>query len=167
MSNIANLKSYRKGQSGNPAGRPRGSRNVSTVLRAMLQEIAPKVIVEASFIKQISKGRSSATIADAVAARIIYQGIVKGDSWALRELLDRTEGKAKQTVEITSEETTNSIAESINSLIVHRKELNRDYGVPVHTKKEVEELVRWAAENYRKSADEIFAGMAKIDNPHV
>ena len=36
MSNIENLKHFEKGKSGNPAGRPKGSKNRSTIIREML-----------------------------------------------------------------------------------------------------------------------------------
>ena len=35
------------------------------------------------------------TIADALAARLVYEGVVNGQLTALREILDRTEGKGK------------------------------------------------------------------------
>lgn len=98
MRNEQNLKSYQKGQSGNPNGRPAGSRNVSTVLTEMLRELAPKAIIDASFIKEISKSRKRPTLADAVAAKIIYMGLVNDQPWALKELLDRTEGKPAQSI---------------------------------------------------------------------
>ena len=90
MANTENLKSYKPGESGNPGGRPRGSRNVSTVLASMLSDIAPDIVIEASFVKDISKGLKKATIADAAAARLVYEGVVNGQSWALKGLLDRT-----------------------------------------------------------------------------
>ena len=146
MANTENLKSFQKGQSGNPAGRPTGSRNVSTVLTSMLAEIAPDVVVEASFVKDISKGLKRATIADAAAARIVYQGIVKGDSWALRELLDRTEGKAKQSIEISSEATIKDIVDSFRRSKELAESLNRDYGVPLPSEDEITEIVQQLAE---------------------
>jgi len=146
MANTENLRSYQKGQSGNPAGRPAGSRNVSTVLASMLTEIAPDVVVEASFVKDISKGLKRATIADAAAARIVYQGIVKGDSWALRELLDRTEGKAKQSIEISSESKIESIVDSFVRSKEHAETLNREYGVPLPSTEEIAELIPQVAE---------------------
>lgn len=39
MPNKENLKSFKPGQSGNPAGRPKGSRNVSTMLKQLLAQI--------------------------------------------------------------------------------------------------------------------------------
>ncbi len=147
MPNTDNLKSYSKGQSGNPAGRPRGSKNVSTVLASMLGDIAPDLVLDASFIKEIAKGMKRATIADAAAARIVYQGIIKGDSWALRELLDRTEGKAKQSIEISSELKIDSLAEVIHRTKQMASELNRDYGVPLPSDEEVAVSIQQIADS--------------------
>lgn len=94
---------WKEGQSGNPNGRPVGSRNVSTILREMLAEIAPDEIVSTKFVKEFCKGRKKVTTADAIAARLLNEGLVKGESWAMRELIDRTEGKAPQTIEITDD----------------------------------------------------------------
>jgi Family of unknown function (DUF5681) len=148
MSNTQNLKSYRKGQSGNLNGRPKGSRNVSTVLVEMLGEIAPTVIMDESFIKEIARTRKKATIAEAVAARIIYQGVVIGDSWALRELLDRTEGKAKQIVDIRTSERLDDAVDLANRMIRHHKELNEVYGVPMPPQDYLAHLVQSCAEKF-------------------
>lgn len=157
MANTENLKSFTKGQTGNPSGRPRGSRNVSTVLAGMLSEIAPDVVIEASFIKDISKGLKKATIADAAAARLVYEGVVNGQSWALRELLDRTEGKSKQTLEISSRETIERIAEVYNSAMEHARSLNRDYGVPMPTDEEISETIESIAKTNGINVNDLIA----------
>lgn len=100
MANNGNLQSFEKGQSGNPNGRPKGSRNVSTVLARMLDEIAPDIVIEKSYLRQIAKNIRKPTYADAAAARLLHEAVVEGEAWALREMLDRTEGKAKQSIEI-------------------------------------------------------------------
>lgn len=91
---------FAKGQSGNPKGRPKGARNISTVLKEMLQQLAPDDVVNAKFVKEFCKGKKRITNADAVAARIYKEGVIDGEAWALKELSDRTEGKAPQTVEM-------------------------------------------------------------------
>ena len=55
----------------------------------------------------------------------------------------------------------NKVAESIAEALEQRRELNRSYGVPMYTKKEIDDLVKWAAEGCRVSADEIFDGLAR------
>lgn len=98
---LANLKPFKKGESGNPKGRPVGSRNVSTVLKEILGQIAPDVIKNTKFVKEFCKINKSVTNADAVAARILYEALVAGESWAIKELMERTEGKATQGVELS------------------------------------------------------------------
>ena len=41
MANNENLKPFKKGQSGNPKGYPKGKRNMKTILRELLQEASP------------------------------------------------------------------------------------------------------------------------------
>jgi hypothetical protein len=80
-------------------GRKPGSRNATTLLREMMSKLAPDSIVDAEFVKEFCAGKKRITLADAQAARIIYESIVRGQSWAVRELLDRTEGKPTRPVE--------------------------------------------------------------------
>lgn len=99
-----NLVPIPKGTTRNPNGRPVGSRNVSTVLKEMLAEIAPNSVINEEFIKQFCKGKKNITIAHAFAARMINEGLVNGESWAFKEVLDRSEGKAKQSIEIEAKQ---------------------------------------------------------------
>lgn len=118
------------------------------MLAEMLGEIAPKVVVEASFIKEIARTRKRVTIAEAAAARIIYQGIVNGDSWALKELLDRTEGKAQQFVDIRTNERIDDATDTLNAWLEHYRQLNSDYGVPMPDEERISFMVQGFAERY-------------------
>ena len=60
---------YKKGESGNPAGRPKGSKNKRSLINEALQETA------------------FAKLSDAVNA---------GEAWAIQAVLDRTTPKLKQ-----------------------------------------------------------------------
>lgn len=91
---------FKKGESGNPAGRPVGSKNVSTVLREMLQQMAPKEVIDSKFVKEFCKGKTHVTLADAVAARLFMEAIINGDLGAIREILDRLEGKPRQAIDV-------------------------------------------------------------------
>jgi hypothetical protein len=97
-------KPFQKGESGNPNGRPVGSRNVSTILKEMMESLAPDELVNAKFVKEFCKGKKKVTTADAIAARLINEGLIKGEPWAMKEILDRTEGKAKQGLELTGKD---------------------------------------------------------------
>lgn len=94
MPNPQNLegKGFKPGQSGNPAGRPKGIPNSKTILQRFLaleEKIANPVTgveesmsqLEIMYLKQIAKAR-------------------KGDLSAMKEVIDRYEGKPQQTVEM-------------------------------------------------------------------
>jgi hypothetical protein len=78
---------FRQGHSGNPAGRPK-NRAISEVMRDMLQETAGRPLD--------LEGRTNAE----VIAGLIVKWAAKGNLIAAREILDRTEGKAKQSLAI-------------------------------------------------------------------
>jgi len=91
---------FKPGESGNLAGRPAGSRNVTTILRELLDKLAPGEVVNEKFVKEFCKGKKQITNGDAVAARIFKAAIIDGESWAVKELIDRLEGKAKLSIDI-------------------------------------------------------------------
>lgn len=85
------------GQSGNPAGRPIGSKRVSTVIKEMLEKIAPQEVLDVEAIKELCPKKP--TLADVIAARLLLES-AKGQPWAIKETLDRVEGKPTQTIDV-------------------------------------------------------------------
>ncbi len=85
---VAGLKPFQKGQSGNPAGRPK-SAILSNAIRKKLNEID----------ETDPQGR---TYAEVLAEQLIMKAKT-GDVQALREIADRTEGKARQSIMLTSD----------------------------------------------------------------
>ena len=85
---LANLKPFKKGQSGNPAGRPK-SAILSDAYRRKLAEVDPK-------------DPQQRTFAEVLAEKMILKARA-GDVHALREIADRVEGKAKQTLNVSFE----------------------------------------------------------------
>ena len=83
-----NPHAFRKGQSGNPAGRPK-SITLSEAYRRELARVDPKD----------PEGRTYAE----VLAEKMRERASSGDVAALRELADRTEGKPRQPVSLTVE----------------------------------------------------------------
>jgi hypothetical protein len=81
---LSNLKPFKPGQSGNPAGRPK-SVTLSEAIRLQLA-------------KKVSDG-SDYTYAEAI-AQVLCVAAVKGNVNAAREIADRTEGKPKQSVDL-------------------------------------------------------------------
>ncbi len=96
-----NLRPFSKTNQPPNAGRKPGSRSASTVLRDLLETVAPDAILNKDFIKQYAKNiKGKPTIKDALAARLAYNAITKGDVRAQALLYDRVDGKAPQTVTI-------------------------------------------------------------------
>lgn len=79
---------FRRGQSGNPGGRPR-SAVLSDAYRRKLAQVD-------------ETDPEKRTFAEILAEKIILKA-KEGDVHAVREIADRVEGKAKQTVTITME----------------------------------------------------------------
>jgi len=89
---IQNLKHFKKGQSGNPKGRKKGIKDNKTLLREML---ALEVTTHEG--KKISNQQL-------MLMRLLKKAIEEGDIRAIREIFDRTEGKAAATVELSNKE---------------------------------------------------------------
>lgn len=83
---MSGLKPFVKGQSGNPAGKPPGIRNRSTLIRELLEAAAD--------------GQIDKTNADLVAAALLNQA-KKGDISAIKEILDSGYGKIVDRTEAT------------------------------------------------------------------
>lgn len=93
MANNENLKSYKKGQSGNPKGRPKGSKNRSTIARYWLnveQQLKNPITSETETMSQ----EDLMTLAQIKKAR-------EGDVSAYKALMDSTYGAPVQQVEQT------------------------------------------------------------------
>lgn len=76
---------WKPGQSGNPSGRPKGSGRLSKALAHLLGERYPDDPLDRTYAEVISER--------------IAQAAAKGDVAAMREIADRTEGKATQRIE--------------------------------------------------------------------
>lgn len=108
---IENLKPFKKGESGNPKGRPR--KGVSAVLSALEAAGHAEVTAEqvrATMGRMLNLSRKElvamgsdekAPIMDALIAR----ALAGKDGWAaLNGILDRAHGKAKQQVDMTTDD---------------------------------------------------------------
>jgi hypothetical protein len=85
---LKNLKPIEKGRSGNPNGRPKGSMNISTIMKKIIND-------ELSLKDPFTKKKVTTTIGTHIAMKIIKKAC-DGDLRAASELLDRIEGKATQ-----------------------------------------------------------------------
>ena len=98
MSKKDNLILWKKGQSGNPKGRPKGSKNRSTILKELAE-------LRTKGIDPVSGEEVWMTNEYRMAMAVIEKTIAKGDHQALNMILDNIYGKQKDSVDIhTSEE---------------------------------------------------------------
>lgn len=74
----------------NKEGRPKGSRNLSTILREMLEEEVEVVVDGKKQKKQFQE----------VIIRKLIKKANDGEIRAITEIFDRVEGKAKQSIEV-------------------------------------------------------------------
>jgi len=81
---------FQPGQSGNPAGKPRGTQHSSTRLRRLLEAVQKAK-------NPVTKQEEEFTTLEMMDAAMISRAM-KGDVSAYRELLDRLEGKVPQAV---------------------------------------------------------------------
>jgi len=76
---------FKKGQSGNPNGRPKGSTSIASLIKKIGSE-------------EISQGNPYDKLEFIM--RKVFDFAVQGESWAVHFIADRLEGKPKQVVGI-------------------------------------------------------------------
>ncbi|MCH7805098.1 MAG: hypothetical protein IH937_13590 [Acidobacteria bacterium] len=102
---VTNLKSWKKGQSGNLKGRPKKADCLTTLMREELEKVDPKD-------KEKRTHKELVVIATIELAK-------EGNSTALKEVWERMDGKVKEKLEI-NQDSTNSI---LLAKTLSRKEL--------------------------------------------
>lgn len=90
-----NLKPFQEGQSGNPNGRPKGSRNRSTVAREWLSAIQKQK-------NPISGKDEELTQEDIITLQQIHKAR-KGDTNAYKAVMDSAYGAPKQDIEFVND----------------------------------------------------------------
>jgi hypothetical protein len=91
MANEQNLKPFEKGKPGGP-GRPKGVPNSKTRLLRLLELVQVKT-------NPITGEKEEFTVAEQLDL-VVLQKAFKGDLRAYQELMDRLEGRAKQSTEV-------------------------------------------------------------------
>jgi hypothetical protein len=81
--NFSNLKSWKPGQSGNPAGRKPGSKNVSTIVRQLLEQDANTNLLSNANIAELTNGKPT-TYTQAIVLAMLKrasEGSVQAVKW--------------------------------------------------------------------------------------
>jgi len=97
MGNSDSIKKYqwKPGESGNPLGRPKGSRNVTTNLKELLElTISTKDPITGEMV--------DAPVTSILNARLVRNAL-DGDNKAIKEIYDRIEGRPKQKLDVTAD----------------------------------------------------------------
>lgn len=95
MPNPENLKPFPKGVSGNPAGKPKGTQHSKTRLLRLLDLVQKKR-------NPITGEEEEFTVLELMDMQMIAKAL-KGDQRAYEAVVDRLEGKPKQTTDITAD----------------------------------------------------------------
>jgi len=100
MANLENLKKgkatqFKKGQSGNPAGKPKGIEHSRTRLKRLLE-------LTQNMTNPITGEVEGFTVLEQMDLKIILQAKEEGNLQAYKEIIDRLEGKAAQSMDVTS-----------------------------------------------------------------
>tara|TARA_R100001015_G_C4587258_1_gene143071 strand:+ start:100 stop:438 length:339 start_codon:yes stop_codon:yes gene_type:complete len=90
---------FKKGQSGNPAGRPKGSKNRSTIIKEILSLMVQVKDDNGDEVWQSNEYR--------MVQAMVNKAIQKGDVAAFNALYDNLYGKLKDTVDMNTTEQVN------------------------------------------------------------
>lgn len=82
-----NLKPWKPGQSGNPAGRKLGSKNVSTIVRKLLEQDAGNSLLSSTNLADLANGQPT-SYAQAMVLAMIRKAL-EGDVQAVKWLAER------------------------------------------------------------------------------
>lgn len=93
-----NLRPWTKGQSGNPAGRPKRVKSIADAVARFGKLEAPEAIRQ-KMAKHFGVHVDKVTVWDAWILRI-WVAALDGDSWATQFIAERTEGKVREGLDI-------------------------------------------------------------------
>lgn len=105
---------FKKGMSGNPSGRPKGSMSIPDMLKRIGEEEVPNELQDRvqRLFGEAEIGKIS--MLEAV-MRTTMMYAIQGKSWAVQFLADRLEGRPRQTIELESHEPVQLIKTGIDS----------------------------------------------------
>lgn len=118
MANEQNLIPFKKGQSGNPNGRPKGSKAFKTILNDYLSR-------NISIKDPTTKESTLVEVREALMIKLIGHGM-NGSLHAIKEIRDMVDGPIKQSIEIEDKNIERPIAERVDEIIKRIDSLNAD-----------------------------------------
>lgn len=124
MANEKNLRPqpWKPGQSGNPAGKPKGCRSMKTILRELL-DVELDTKGENPLTKEKITGKLTAQ--EIVAMKLIREA-TKGNMYAIREIFDRMDGQAEQQITVTGSASREDVLNELDELKGHLDRKNPD-----------------------------------------
>ena len=96
---------WQPGQSGNPKGRPRSIYTVTTMLQELLTGNYQDVVARWRKAGKLTGAQDTAIV--------IFEAAIAGDKSLIRELLDRTEGRPVQPIDMAGELNVKGIADLV------------------------------------------------------
>ncbi len=119
---LANLQPAQKGEVRNPYGRPKKEHTFSDTARELLsaEELCIEITLTDGKKKRIEL-KSTKNFHYGLVAALIVEGL-KGNVQAIRELVDRVEGKAAQNLQISG---SNEVQEMITRIITKKEFENK------------------------------------------
>lgn len=123
---VNNLKPFKKGTSGNPKGRPKGSKTRAKIIEEILNV---KVSNENKFVQVLASEfpeiieSSGLTVAELLMIRLVREGLMgKHPVGAIKELLDRLDGRAPLATDPDKHKPVNDDMEAVTILrLPHNK----------------------------------------------
>ncbi len=94
MANEENLNPFKKGQSGNPKGRPVGSKNRSTIARKWLEATEKSKNPITGDLEELTQ--------EDIGTLALIKKMRQGDVRAYKELMDSMYGTAKETIDLNT-----------------------------------------------------------------
>lgn len=117
MANEENLKPFKKGQSGNPKGRPRKWVSTLTDQGYKMSEVRDCILAMMAMTMDELKDayeNTNATALEKTVSNAIRKSIQKGSLYSMETLLDRVFGKPKETLD-------NHISGEIKNITIEEK----------------------------------------------
>ena len=104
---------FKPGESGNPAGRPKGTPNAATRYRRLLDLTSKRANPVTGEMENFTQWE--------LMDMAVFNKALKGDMSAYKEIMDRAEGRVAQNVDVTSQ------GDKIEPFVIYRPEPLEDH----------------------------------------